>query len=129
MHSLHSMCKSTSQVRACKNKRFKALVSHLIYRTLSSSSCLSLSPPLQPPSPVSLSLCWPLTHKGRGRQRWRRREGEEGTKGWELWACPGEREGEGWMGGNRGSKGGHEGVEGWGVGRNLRVRKPEQELG
>lgn len=33
------------------------------------------------------------------------------------------------MGGNRGSKGGHGGVEGWGVGRNLRVRKPEQELG
>lgn len=35
----------------------------------------------------------------------------------------------GCTGGNRGSKGGHRGVECWGLGRNLRVRKPEQELG
>lgn len=28
-----------------------------------------------------------------------------------------------------GSKGGHGGVERWGLGRNPRVRKPEQELG
>lgn len=41
-------------------------------------------------------------------------KGREGTKDWELWACPGEREGEGgYMWGNRGSKGGHRGV-GWG---------------
>lgn len=77
--------------------------------SLCPSSCLSLSPPLQPPSP--LSLCWPLTHKGRERQRWRRREGKEGTKGWELWACPREREGEegGW-----GVTEGQRGAEGWG---------------
>lgn len=120
MHNLHFGCVNPN----IKIKRLQALVSHLIYRI---PLFWHLSPPLQLPSP--LPLCWPLTHKGRGRQRWRRREGEEGTKDWELWACPGEREGEEVHGGNRGSKGGHGGYRGLGVGRNLRVRKPEQELG
>lgn len=48
---------------------------------------------------------------GRGREG----KGREGTKDWELWACPGEREGEG--GGICGVTGGQRGAtEGWGGG-------------
>lgn len=55
-------------------------------------------------------------------------KGREGTKDWELWACPGEREDEGgYMWGNRGSKGGHRGV-GWGVDRGAGGgEKPERQ--
>lgn len=64
-----------------------------------------------------------LASHTKAERRQKREGGKENTKDWELPACPGERV----MWGNKGSK--REGPGGCGgLGRNLRGRKPEQEL-
>lgn len=96
----------------------------------------SLSPSPPPPlSSSSSSLPFLASHTQR------QREGGMWGWGWGVAEVGGRHKGpgavgfalgrvktRGWIGVTGGQRGGSGGVQGWGLGRNLRVRKPEREL-
>lgn len=122
MHSLHLTCKFTCQVGVCK--MLQALVSHQVYR-IPLLELLSLTLYLLTLL-CSLPLLSPfagLLHTKAGGSRGG--GGGRGRKAQRARSCGfalGRRRVRGWMRGNRGSKGGHWGCRGLGVGE-----KPERQ--